>query len=121
MPENKFDLLVVGGGPAGYVAAIRGSQLGMQVGCIEEENLGGVCLNVGCIPTKAMLSSALLVNECQSAESHGIIFDGLTSNLAPAQKRSRDIAEKLANGVSHLFKKNKIEPVSYTHLTLPTN
>ena len=111
VPENKFDLLVVGGGPAGYVAAIRGSQLGMQVGCIEEESLGGVCLNVGCIPTKAMLSSALLVNECQSAESHGIIFDGLTSNLAPAQKRSRDIAEKLANGVSHLFKKNKIEHI----------
>ncbi len=108
MPEKTFDLLVVGGGPAGYVAAIRGSQLGMQVACIEEEKLGGVCLNVGCIPTKALLSSALLVNECHSAAVHGISFDNLSSDLGPAQRRSRDIAEKLANGVSHLFKKNKI-------------
>ncbi len=108
MPEKTFDLLVVGGGPAGYVAAIRGSQLGMQVACIEEEKLGGVCLNVGCIPTKALLSSALLVNECHSAAAHGISFDNLSSDLGPAQRRSRDIAEKLANGVSHLFKKNKI-------------
>lgn len=112
MPEKTFDLLVVGGGPAGYVAAIRGSQLGMRVACIEEEKLGGVCLNVGCIPTKALLSSALLVNECQSAASHGISFDNFSSDLSPAQRRSRAIAEKLANGVSHLFKKNKI-----THIT----
>ncbi|MDE0807441.1 MAG: dihydrolipoyl dehydrogenase [Longimicrobiales bacterium] len=112
MPGKTFDLLVVGGGPAGYVAAIRGAQLGMQVACIEEEKLGGVCLNVGCIPTKALLSSALLVNQCQSAGSHGISFDNFSSDLGPAQKRSRDIAEKLSGGVSHLFKKNKIAHIT---------
>ena len=108
MADKKFDLVVVGGGPAGYVAAIRGSQLGMQVACIEEDNLGGVCLNVGCIPTKALLSSALLVNDCKLAAAHGITFDNFGSDLGPAQKRSRDIAEKLASGVAHLFNKNKI-------------
>ena len=87
--EKNFDVIVVGGGPGGYVCAIRSAQLGLKTACIESRGaLGGTCLNVGCIPTKAMLSSALLVNECQSAESHGIIFDGRASNLAPAQKRS---------------------------------
>lgn len=121
MPQKTFDLLVVGGGPAGYVAAIRGSQLGMKVGCIEAESLGGVCLNVGCIPTKALLSSALLVNECHSATEHGISFDNFGSDLAPAQKRSREIADKLANGVAHLFKKNKIEHIRGTGRLLGRN
>ena len=108
MPENNFDVLVIGGGPGGYVAAIRGAQLGLKVACVEADKLGGVCLNVGCIPTKALLTSAALVNEVKIAGVHGITFTGAHVDLAPAQKRSRTIAEQLANGVGHLFKKNKV-------------
>ena len=108
MPENDFDVLVIGGGPGGYVAAIRGAQLGLKVACVEADKLGGVCLNIGCIPTKALLSSAALVNDVKTAGAHGITFTGANVDLAPAQRRSRTIAEQLANGVGHLFKKNKI-------------
>ena len=108
MPENNFDVLVIGGGPGGYVAAIRGAQLGLNVACVEADKLGGVCLNIGCIPTKALLSSAALVNEIKSAGAHGITFSEANVDLAPAQDRSRVIAEQLAKGVGHLFKKNKI-------------
>ena len=108
MPENDFDVLVIGGGPGGYVAAIRGAQLGLKVACVEADKLGGVCLNIGCIPTKALLSSAALVNDVKTAGAHGITFTGANVDLGPAQRRSRTIAEQLANGVGHLFKKNKI-------------
>ncbi len=108
MSENNFDVLVIGGGPGGYVAAIRGAQLGLSVACVEADKLGGVCLNIGCIPTKALLSSAALVNELKTAGTHGITFSGANVHLQPAQERSRAIAEQLANGVGHLFKKNKI-------------
>ena len=108
MPENDFDVLIIGGGPGGYVAAIRGAQLGLNVACVEADKLGGVCLNIGCIPTKALLSSAALANELKTAGAHGITFAKANVDLGPAQERSRAIAEELANGVGHLFKKNKV-------------
>ena len=108
MTGNDFDLLIIGGGPGGYVAAIRGAQLGLSVACVEAHKLGGVCLNIGCIPTKALLTSAALANELKTAETHGITFAEANVDLGPAQERSRAIAEELSKGVSHLFKKNKI-------------
>src|SRR6185503_6395644 len=92
----------------GYVAAIRAAQLGLRVACVEAEHLGGVCLNIGCIPTKALLTSALLVNEMKDGEKHGIISKDVTFDLGPAQDRSRRVAEQMRKGVGHLFKKNKI-------------
>ncbi len=109
--ENSFDLIVVGGGPGGYVAAIRAAQLGMKVACVEADKLGGVCLNIGCIPTKSLLTSALLVNEMKHAERHGIMVEGMTFDLGPAQERSRKVADQLNRGVGGLFKKNKITHV----------
>ncbi|MYB08038.1 MAG: dihydrolipoyl dehydrogenase [Gemmatimonadetes bacterium] len=106
--KTDFDVVVVGGGPGGYVAAIRAGQLGLRTACIEADKLGGVCLNIGCIPTKALLSSALMVNELKHAGGHGITFDGFTADLGPAQKRSRSVAAKLSNGVSFLLRKNKV-------------
>ena len=106
-----FDVVVVGGGPAGYVAAIRAGQLGLTTACVEADKLGGVCLNVGCIPTKALLSSALLVNELKDAAGHGISFDGFATDLGPAQKRSRKIARRLSTGVSFLLRKHKVEHI----------
>ncbi|MBM4183377.1 MAG: dihydrolipoyl dehydrogenase [Gemmatimonadetes bacterium] len=103
-----FDLIIIGSGPGGYVAAIRAAQLGLRVACVEAEHLGGVCLNIGCIPTKALLSSALLVNEMAEAEKHGIIAKDVTFDLGPAQARSRRVADQMRKGVGHLFKKNKI-------------
>ncbi|MEQ9399422.1 MAG: dihydrolipoyl dehydrogenase [Longimicrobiales bacterium] len=108
---ERFDLIVVGSGPGGYVAAIRAAQLGLKVACVEVEKLGGVCLNIGCIPTKAMLTSAALVNEMAVAEKHGIMASDLSFDLGPAQKRSRSVADQMNRGIQHLFKKNKI-----THL-----
>ena len=111
--QNKtdFDVVVIGGGPGGYVAAIRAGQLGLKTACVEADKLGGVCLNVGCIPTKALLSSALLVNELGKADGHGISFDGLKVDLGPAQVRSREVAQRLSNGVGFLLKKNKVEHI----------
>ena len=108
---DRFDLIVIGSGPGGYVAAIRAAQLGLNVACVEDEHLGGVCLNIGCIPTKAMLTSALLVNEMREGEQHGIIAKDVTFDLQPAQERSRRVAEQMRNGIGFLFKKNKV-----THL-----
>ncbi len=108
---DPFDLVIIGSGPGGYVAAIRAAQLGMSVACVETDRLGGVCLNIGCIPTKALLTSALLVNEMRDGARHGIQAEGLTFDLAPAQKRSRAVADQMNKGVAHLFKKNKV-----THL-----
>ncbi len=109
--QNSFDLIVVGSGPGGYVAAIRAAQLGMNVACVEAEKLGGVCLNIGCIPTKALLTSAFMVNEMKESERHGIMAEAMTFDLGPAQKRSRAVADQLNRGVGGLFKKNKITHV----------
>ncbi len=112
MSDNSFDIVIIGSGPGGYVAAIRAAQLGLNVACVEEDKLGGVCLNIGCIPTKAMLASAALANEMKGAAAHGISFSDLKIDLGPAQERSRVVAGQLNKGVGHLFKKNKV-----THVT----
>ena len=117
--ENRFDLMILGSGPGGYVAAIRAAQLGMSVVCVEPDRLGGVCLNVGCIPTKALLSSALLVNELKDGESHGIQAEGLTFDLGAAQSRSRRVAQQMERGVTGLFKKNKVTHVAGYGRLLP--
>ena len=105
---ERFDLIVVGSGPGGYVAAIRAAQLGMSVACVEADKLGGVCLNIGCIPTKALLTSAQLVNEMKEGERHGIMAKEVSFDLAPAQKRSRAVADQMNKGIAFLFKKNKV-------------
>jgi dihydrolipoyl dehydrogenase len=109
--DNGFDIVIIGSGPGGYVAAIRAAQLGLTVACVEEDRLGGCCLNIGCIPTKALLASAALVSEMKGAASHGISFSDLSIDLAPAQERSRAVAGQLNKGVGHLFKKNKVTHV----------
>lgn len=111
MADSQLDLVVVGAGPGGYVAAIRGAQLGLQVACVEEDKLGGVCLNIGCIPTKALLTSAALVTELKDAKGHGISFSEFSIDLGPAQERSQAVAEQLSKGVGFLFKKNKVTHV----------
>jgi dihydrolipoamide dehydrogenase len=106
----NFDLVVIGGGPAGYAAAIRAGQLGKRVMCVEKENLGGTCLNWGCIPTKALLDNAELVRKLQhDAAGMGISFDNLKVDFPSMVKRSRDIAGKLSKGIAHLFSKNKVK------------
>lgn len=106
--ENSFDLILIGSGPGGYVAAIRAAQLGLKVACVEADKLGGVCLNIGCIPTKALLSSASFIRETKVAEGHGVTMDGLSVALGPAHDRSRRVAEQLSKGVGFLFKKNAV-------------
>ena len=105
---NSFDLIVIGSGPGGYVGAIRAAQLGLNVACVEDQDLGGVCLNIGCIPTKAMLTSALLANDMKAGAQHGVMAKDLTFDLAPAQERSRRVVSQMTKGVAHLFKKNKV-------------
>jgi dihydrolipoamide dehydrogenase len=108
---NTFDLIIIGSGPGGYVAAIRAAQLGLRVACVENQDLGGVCLNIGCIPTKAMLTSALLVNEMKDGAKHGIMASDVTFDLKPAQERSRRVVKQMTTGIAGLFKKNKVTHV----------
>jgi dihydrolipoamide dehydrogenase len=105
---TAFDVMVIGSGPGGYVAAIRAAQLGLKAACVEVDKLGGVCLNIGCIPTKALLTSAALVNEVKAADKHGIIVKDVKFDLGPAQERSRKVAEQMNRGIAGLFKKNKV-------------
>jgi len=107
--EQEFDLVVLGSGPGGYVAAIRGAQLGMNVAVVERAELGGICLNWGCIPTKALLKSAQVLNDIQDAEKFGIHFNGeVVPDFKAMIARSRQVAERMSKGVDYLFKKNKI-------------
>ncbi|MEM1166120.1 MAG: dihydrolipoyl dehydrogenase [Planctomycetota bacterium] len=109
MAETHYDLIVIGGGPAGYVGAIRAAQLGMKVACIERAKLGGVCLNWGCIPSKSLLANAELYHRvAHEAEEFGLAFDNLSVDWPKVISRSRDVAGKLNKGVEFLFKKNKI-------------
>ncbi len=108
----KYDLIVLGSGPGGYVAAIRASQLGMKVGVVEKAELGGICLNWGCIPTKALLKSAQVFEYLQHAADYGVSFDGeAKANLSDMVKRSRDVAAGMSKGIQFLFKKNKIDHI----------
>jgi dihydrolipoamide dehydrogenase len=108
MAERQFDLVVIGGGPGGYVAAIRAAQLGMRTALVEREHLGGICLNWGCIPTKALLRSADIYHEMQHAVAYGLKAGGVGFDLPAIVKRSRGIAKQLNQGVGHLLKKNKV-------------
>jgi dihydrolipoamide dehydrogenase len=105
---DTYDLIVLGSGPGGYVAAIRAAQLGLKVGIVERENLGGICLNWGCIPTKALLRSGEVYHQMKHAESYGLSAPGATFDLQKVVARSRAVAKQLNQGVTHLMKKNKI-------------
>ncbi len=108
--KYQFDIVVIGGGPAGYAAAIRAGQLKKRVLCIEKENLGGTCLNWGCIPTKALLEDGNFVRKMRTEASHrGITFDNLQVDFSKIVGRSRGIAEKLSKGIAHLFKKYEVK------------
>ncbi len=112
MSGERFDLLVIGGGPGGYTAAIRAAQLGMTTGIIERERLGGVCLNWGCIPTKALLRNAEILNTVRESEAWGITFDNLEVDFGAIIGRSRKIADRISKGVEYLMRKNSITQIS---------
>ncbi|ABL68723.1 MULTISPECIES: dihydrolipoyl dehydrogenase [Paracoccus] len=105
---QSFDMVVIGSGPGGYVCAIRGAQLGLKVACIEREHLGGICLNWGCIPTKALLRSAEVFHLMHRAKEFGLSADKIGYDLGAVVQRSRGVAKQLAGGVGHLLKKNKV-------------
>ena len=105
----EYDLIVIGGGPAGYAGAIRAGQLGKKVACIELERAGGTCLNWGCIPTKALLKSAELYQKIKKAETFGITAKEVTFDFAKVMERSRGVSQQMAKGIEFLFKKNKVD------------
>jgi dihydrolipoamide dehydrogenase len=108
MASQSFDVIVIGAGPGGYVAAIRASQLGLNVAIVEREHLGGICLNWGCIPTKAMLRSAEVFHLMHRAKEFGLKADGIGYDLPAVVARSRAVAKQLSGGIGHLMKKNKV-------------
>lgn len=108
---ESFDLIVIGSGPGGYVAAIRAAQLGMKVACVEADKLGGVCNNVGCIPTKAMLESAKYAKKTADLKEFGVAVGDVKLDLGVAGKRAKKVADQGSRGVAFLFKKNKVEHV----------
>ncbi|HZW37108.1 MAG TPA: dihydrolipoyl dehydrogenase, partial [Candidatus Deferrimicrobiaceae bacterium] len=109
---RQFDLVVIGAGPGGYVAAIRAAQLGMRMAVVERDRPGGVCVNWGCIPSKAILKCAGLYEEMKNAASYGIACQGLSADYAEVIRRSRKVADRMSRGVSYLFKKNGIECIT---------
>src|SRR5690348_18017742 len=111
MPDTSYDVIVLGSGPGGYVAAIRAAQLGLKTAIVERENLGGICLNWGCIPTKALLRTAEVFHYMQHAEAYGLSNEKVSFDLAKVVGRSRAVAKQLNQGVTHLMKKNKITVV----------
>ncbi len=111
---QSFDMIVVGAGPGGYVAAIRGAQLGLKVAIVEREHMGGICLNWGCIPTKAMLRSAEVFHLMHRASEFGLSASGISFDLDAVVKRSRGIAKQLNSGVGHLLKKNGVTAIMGT-------
>jgi dihydrolipoamide dehydrogenase len=111
LADNSFDIVVIGAGPGGYVAAIKAAQLGYKTACVEEGNLGGVCLNIGCIPTKALLESAAMITHLGHAREFGVTVGEIKTDMAQAVKRSRQVSERLVKGIGFLFKKNKVTHV----------
>ena len=110
----SYDVIVIGSGPGGYVAAIRASQLGFKTAIIEKENLGGICLNWGCIPTKALLKSAQVFEYLNHAKEYGISADNIKADFGAVIKRSRDVADGMSKGIQFLMKKNKIDVIMGT-------
>ena len=108
MAETSFDLIVVGGGPGGYVAAIRAAQLGMKTALVEREQLGGICLNWGCIPTKALLRSSEINHLLHHLEDFGFSAKDVSFDAGKVVARSRTVAKQLSNGVAYLLRKNKV-------------
>jgi dihydrolipoamide dehydrogenase len=117
---TPYDCVVIGAGPGGYVAAIRAAQLGLRTACIEREGLGGICLNWGCIPTKALLRSAEVLELIHRAKEFGIIVpEGVRADFPAIIKRSREVADKISKGVAFLFRKNKIDHIAGTATLQP--
>jgi dihydrolipoamide dehydrogenase len=121
--NTQFDVLVIGGGPGGYVAAIRAAQLGLKTAVVEREALGGVCLNWGCIPSKALLRNAELLNIIhEQSKDFGFSFDGFSADFEKAYKRSRQVSQRLVKGVGFLMKKNNVEVITgAARLASPTS
>jgi len=116
----KYDIIILGSGPGGYVAAIRASQLGKKVAIVEKAELGGICLNWGCIPTKSLLKSAQVLNYAKHAADYGVKIDGdINPDLAEMVKRSRGVADGMSKGVQFLLKKNKVDVIVGTGKVLP--
>ena len=108
----KYDVLIIGSGPGGYVTAIRASQLGFKVAVVEKENLGGICLNWGCIPTKALLKSAQVYDYLKHVDQYGLKAEAIDKDFEAVIKRSRGVAEGMSKGVAFLMKKNKIDIIN---------
>ena len=115
----SYDVIVIGSGPGGYVAAIRASQLGLKTAIVERENLGGICLNWGCIPTKALLKSAQVFEYLNHAKDYGISADNIKADFGAVVKRSRDVADGMSKGIQFLMKKNKIDVIMGTAKVKP--
>ncbi len=111
MTNSSYDLVILGSGPGGYVAAIRASQLGLKTAIVERENLGGICLNWGCIPTKALLRSAEVFHNMKRAADYGLTAENISADIDAVVKRSRGVASQLNKGVTGLMKKNKIDVI----------
>ena len=108
----NYDVIVLGSGPGGYVTAIRASQLGLKVAVVEKEHLGGICLNWGCIPTKALLKSAQVFEYINHAEDYGITVKDVNADFPSIIKRSRDVADGMSSGIAYLLKKNKVTVIN---------
>src|SRR4026207_105511 len=111
MPDSSFDIVIIGSGPGGYVTAIRAAQLGFKTAIVERDYLGGICLNWGCIPTKALLRSAEIYHYLQHADAYGLSNEKPSFDLAKVAARPRAVSKQLNQGVAHLMKKNKITVV----------
>ena len=120
MAKEVYDLVVIGGGPAGYAAAIRAGQLGKKVACVEAERAGGTCLNWGCIPSKALLKAAETVESIAHAQDFGVQVNDYTVDFVKVMGRSRDVSDRMAGGIEFLFKKNKVDYIRGTgHISVP--